>query len=287
MDSSHTRYCYTVNPFILRVVLESEVVTTFLAWISIGRYRDRALFHGGKFALDRRLALVIYSASMQGPTYNFFFNSVFFRRTEKSSLFTRELPYFLTKTKYSKIISIPFDTYLFFSRSSLWTCAVPRGCAHQVRSCDRSVSVVAGARISILSPDRISPAPANYTRQLSERDLAGRSIGRLARVNVEPLRVPAYASLSPRYPSHHSSFRGSYLRVTLRWPLMCASCVCRTTVYSRRETASTSLIVIAILDPLEHAPSTVPIAAWFTRFRCRKCTAGPDAFNFFISTNYS
>lgn len=121
------------------------------------------------------------------------------------------------------------------------------------------MSVVAGARISILCSDRISSAPANYIRQFAERSSwpVGRSIGRLARVNVEPLRVPAYVSLSPRYPSHHSSLRGSYLRVTLRWPLTCASCVClsRTTVYSRREMASTSLTVIAILDPLEHQPS--------------------------------
>lgn len=55
-------------------------------------------------------------------------------------------------------------------------------CAYQVRSCDRSVSVVAGARISILSSDRISPAPANYTRQLAERSSwpLGRPIGRPA-----------------------------------------------------------------------------------------------------------
>lgn len=140
------------------------------------------------------------------------------------------------------------------------TCAVPRGCkcAYRVRSCDRSVSVVAGARISILYTDRISPASANYTRQFSERSSwpVGRSVGSLELT----LRVPAYVSLSPRYPSHHSSFRGSYLRVTLRWPLTCALCVClnRTTVYSCRETASTSLTVTAILDPLEsmdHQPS--------------------------------
>lgn len=111
-----------------------------------------------------------------------------------------------------------------------------------------------------LDSDRISPAPANYTRQLSERSSwsVDRSTSRLARVNVEPCSCIRFA-IAPRYPSHHSSFRGSYLRVTLRWPLTCASCVClnRTTVYSRRETASTSLIVIAILDPLEHTPSTV------------------------------
>jgi len=144
------------------------------------------------------------------------------------------------------------------------TCTIPRDCkcAYRVRSCERSVSVVAGARISILYTDRISPAPANYTRQFSERSSwpVGRSVGSLELT----LRVPAYVSLSPRYPSHYSSFRGSYLRVTLCWPLTCALCVClnRTTVYSCRETASTSLTVIDFRSARKFGPSIFHV--WFT-----------------------
>jgi len=131
------------------------------------------------------------------------------------------------------------------------------------------VSVVAGARISIRPYDRISSAQANYIRQLAgeaPRDLAlsDRSVGRFARVNVRPLRVPAYVSqyrldihlslsLSLSFPVPSS--RGSYLRVTLRL----AGYVCvedvrvsKTTFTPVVETVNTSLTVIAILDSLEH-----------------------------------
>jgi len=132
-------------------------------------------------------------------------------------------------------------------------------CAYRVRSCDRSMSVVAGARISILCSAIGSLRLRPITPASSQRDLAGRSIGRS--VGSLELTLNLYVFLHTFRYRHDillTTPRFEDLIYASRWPLTCASCVrlSRTTVYSRRETASTSLTVTAILDPVEHASST-------------------------------
>lgn len=135
--------------------------------------------------------------------------------------------------------------------------------------CGRAISQRVRSRgcedLAILCSDRISPALANYTRQLAERDLAGRSIGRPAGRSVGSLEL----TLNLYVFLHTFRYRHDILLTTPRFedliyasryagPLRVRRACARAgrPFTPARETASTSLTVIAILDPLEHAPST-------------------------------